>query len=102
MTSARPTSFFYHERARVAVRPPAQSRWKAGQRAFAIPGTVTRAMTETEAQTAAPASPQAFKVERRTIEFIPENERYGRPRSLFFIWFASNMQITTVVTGRSA
>ena len=56
-------------------------------------------MTKTEAQTAAPASRQAVKVERRTIEFIPENERYGRPRSLFYIWFASNMQITTVVTG---
>jgi len=42
-------------------------------------------MTKTEAQTAATASPQAFKVERRTIEFIPENERYGRPRSLFYI-----------------
>jgi NCS1 family nucleobase:cation symporter-1 len=44
-------------------------------------------------------STRALKVENRTIEFIPESERYGRPRSLFFIWFASNMQITTVVTG---
>lgn len=44
-------------------------------------------------------SPQAFRVERRTIEFIPESERHGSPRSLFFIWFAANMQITTVVTG---
>jgi nucleobase:cation symporter-1, NCS1 family len=49
--------------------------------------------------TGSPPSPQAFKVEHRTIEFIPESERYGSPRSLFFIWFASNMQITTVVTG---
>ena len=50
--------------------------------------------------TGSPSAPaQAFKVERRTIEFIPESERHGSPRSLFFIWFASNMQITTVVTG---
>jgi len=50
--------------------------------------------------TNSPSGPaQAFKVERRTIEFIPDSERHGSPRSLFFIWFASNMQITTVVTG---
>jgi NCS1 family nucleobase:cation symporter-1 len=44
-------------------------------------------------------SGQTFKVESHSIEFIPEKERYGSPRSLFYIWFASNMQITTVVTG---
>src|ERR1700743_2048134 len=49
--------------------------------------------------TGSPPSRQAFKVERRTIEFVPGSERHGSPRSLFFIWFASNMQITTVVTG---
>lgn len=38
-------------------------------------------------------------VERRHIDFIPENERYGRPRSLFNIWFAANMQVTAIVTG---
>ena len=56
----------------------------------------------TEAETAT-ASPQAFKVERRTIEFIPESERYGRPRSLFFIWFGVVVEIpfmsTTFYTG---
>lgn len=41
----------------------------------------------------------ALKVETRSIEFIPENERHGHPVSLFAIWFASNMQVTTVVTG---
>jgi NCS1 family nucleobase:cation symporter-1 len=45
------------------------------------------------------ASRPTFRVERRTIEFIPDSERHGSPRSLFFIWFGSNMQITTVVTG---
>lgn len=51
--------------------------------------------------TAAPvrAAGRSFKVEHRTIEFIPEDERHGKPRGLFFIWFAANMQITTVLTG---
>jgi len=41
----------------------------------------------------------ALKVERRSIEYIPEEERHGRARGLFAIWFASNMQVTTIVTG---
>lgn len=43
--------------------------------------------------------PSALKVERRSIEFIPESERHGRARGLFAIWFAANVQVTTVVTG---
>ncbi len=38
-------------------------------------------------------------IERRHVDFIPENERYGRPAGLFTIWFAANMQVTAVVTG---
>ncbi|HET7172794.1 MAG TPA: cytosine permease [Nocardioidaceae bacterium] len=41
----------------------------------------------------------SLKVERRSIEFIPPSERHGRVQSLFAIWFAANMQITTIVTG---
>ncbi len=41
----------------------------------------------------------SLTVERRSIDHIPESERHGRPRSLFTIWFAANMQVTTVVTG---
>ena len=41
----------------------------------------------------------ALKVERRSIDFIPETERHGRPAGLFAIWFAANMQVTTIVTG---
>ncbi len=40
-----------------------------------------------------------MKVEVRSIDFIPENERHGKVRNLFFIWFTSNMQITTIITG---
>jgi NCS1 family nucleobase:cation symporter-1 len=41
----------------------------------------------------------AWQVESHTIEPIPENERHGRPRDLFTLWFAANMQVTTIVTG---
>lgn len=40
-----------------------------------------------------------MKVEKRSFDFIPENERYGKPRSLFNIWFSANMQIAVLVTG---
>lgn len=38
-------------------------------------------------------------VERRSIDFIPMEERHGHPASLFTVWFAANTQITTAVTG---
>lgn len=41
----------------------------------------------------------ALQVEQRSIDFIPEDERHGRTAGLFAIWFASNMQVTTAVTG---
>ncbi|MER7014439.1 cytosine permease [Saccharopolyspora sp. NPDC000359] len=41
----------------------------------------------------------SLQVERRSIEPVPEGERHGSPRSLFTLWFASNMQITSAVTG---
>ncbi|WP_066073576.1 purine-cytosine permease family protein [Neobacillus soli] len=40
-----------------------------------------------------------MKIETRSIEFIPENERHGKPQGLFSVWFAANMHITTLVTG---
>lgn len=41
-------------------------------------------------------------VERHSIDYIPASERHGSPRSLFTLWFAANMQLTTVVTGALA
>lgn len=38
-------------------------------------------------------------IEKRSIEFIPENERYGTAKRLFTIWFSANMQVTTLVVG---
>ncbi|UVJ41821.1 cytosine permease [Pseudomonas sp. LS1212] len=40
-----------------------------------------------------------MNVEKRSIDFIPEAERYGKPGSLFFIWFGANMNITTIASG---
>jgi NCS1 family nucleobase:cation symporter-1 len=40
-----------------------------------------------------------MQVEKRSIDFIPETERHGRPGSLFFIWFGANMNITTIASG---
>lgn len=43
-----------------------------------------------------------FTFERHTIAPIPENERFGRARELFGIWFGMNMSPLTVVTGALA
>lgn len=42
---------------------------------------------------------RTFTVERRSIDFIPDDERHGTARSLFNVWFAANMQVTAIVTG---
>ncbi|MFI9552158.1 purine-cytosine permease family protein [Nonomuraea endophytica] len=38
-------------------------------------------------------------LERRSIDIIPADERTGRPRDLFSIWFAANIGPLTFVTG---
>src|SRR6266496_3860942 len=38
-------------------------------------------------------------VERRGIELVPESERHGRPRDLFFVWVASNANVFSIVNG---
>lgn len=38
-------------------------------------------------------------VEKRTIDHIPVDERHGRGRDLFTIWFGSNIMLLTVATG---
>lgn len=38
-------------------------------------------------------------IEQRSIDYVPADERHGRPRSLLFVWFAANTSITAVVTG---
>lgn len=40
-----------------------------------------------------------MKIEKRSIDYIPTEERYGDPKSLFDVWFSANMHITGLVTG---
>jgi NCS1 family nucleobase:cation symporter-1 len=40
-----------------------------------------------------------LKIEIRSIDWIPKQERHGKASDLFFIWFGGNMHITTLVTG---
>ncbi|GAA4377641.1 purine-cytosine permease family protein [Paeniglutamicibacter cryotolerans] len=41
----------------------------------------------------------ASLLEQNSIGPIPQDERHGRPRDLFFVWFGANMFLITVVTG---
>lgn len=40
-------------------------------------------------------------IERRSIDYIPANERHGRLYSQFTLWLGANLQITAIVTGAS-
>jgi NCS1 family nucleobase:cation symporter-1 len=42
------------------------------------------------------------RVERRSIDFVPESERHGSPAQQFTLWFGANMQITAIVDGALA
>jgi nucleobase:cation symporter-1, NCS1 family len=44
----------------------------------------------------------AVKLERRTIDVVPDRERHGTPRDQFTLWFGANMQITAIVDGALA
>jgi nucleobase:cation symporter-1, NCS1 family len=45
------------------------------------------------------ADPRPLRIEQRGIEFIPPEERYGRPRRLFTIWFSTNLTILCLTVG---
>lgn len=38
-------------------------------------------------------------LEKHSIGFVPETERYGRPRRLFTIWFSMNLSIVCLTVG---
>jgi NCS1 family nucleobase:cation symporter-1 len=48
------------------------------------------------------AKEHASELEQYTIEQIPLDQRHGRPRDLFTIWFTSNLMPLTIVTGALA
>ncbi|WP_432562004.1 purine-cytosine permease family protein [Kineococcus sp. SYSU DK003] len=45
------------------------------------------------------AARSVASVERRSIDFVPLNERHGSVRSLFTLWFGANMTITAIAAG---
>jgi NCS1 nucleoside transporter family len=47
-------------------------------------------------------TPVPEAVERRTIDHVPVNERHGRARDLFTVWFGSNIMLLTIITGALA
>ena len=42
------------------------------------------------------------RIERRSIDVVPDAERHGSPLSQFTLWFGANMQITAMVDGALA
>jgi purine-cytosine permease-like protein len=46
-----------------------------------------------------PASEEAFRVEQRGIEYIPEDERWATPRHLFGMWAGASVQFEYLVYG---
>ena len=42
------------------------------------------------------------RIERRSVGFVPLDERYGSAWNQFTLWFGANLQITTLVTGALA
>jgi nucleobase:cation symporter-1, NCS1 family len=42
------------------------------------------------------------RIERRSIDVIPDAERHGSPLNQFTLWFGANMQITAIVDGALA
>ncbi|MGH3731971.1 MAG: purine-cytosine permease family protein [Acidimicrobiales bacterium] len=47
-------------------------------------------------------SDNAMALEQRSIDYIPADERHGKPWHLFTLWFPSNLQINALVTGALA
>ena len=57
-------------------------------------------MASTTADTGGPrGKDRAAELEQYTIEQIPLDQRHGKPRDLFTIWFTSNLMPLTIITG---
>ncbi|MHB1869256.1 MAG: purine-cytosine permease family protein [Steroidobacteraceae bacterium] len=49
-----------------------------------------------------PATSQRSRIEQHTIFPIPLDQRHGKARQLFSLWFGANLNVLTVVTGALA
>ncbi|HEY4269321.1 MAG TPA: cytosine permease [Galbitalea sp.] len=52
-----------------------------------------------DSREAEPASDRAGRIETHGTDYISDSERYGRPRSLFAVWAASNITYLYIVLG---
>ncbi|MFB6678932.1 purine-cytosine permease family protein [Streptomyces sp. NPDC056390] len=59
----------------------------------------TRDLTATAGSDAATTVEQAGQLEAHGIDYIPEEERHGRPRELFAVWAAPNVSYLSLVVG---
>lgn len=41
----------------------------------------------------------ALEVETRSVDWIPHNERFGKPKDLSNVWFVGNVNLTAMATG---
>jgi NCS1 family nucleobase:cation symporter-1 len=57
---------------------------------------------DTATKTARRSEESALEIEQFTIAQIPEDQRHGRPRDLFTIWFTSNLIPLAILTGALA
>ncbi|MGX1135579.1 NCS1 family nucleobase:cation symporter-1 [Streptomyces glaucescens] len=48
------------------------------------------------------ASDEVFRVETHGIDTIPDEDRHGSPKDLFWLWFGSNLTFTYVINGALA
>ncbi|GAA2689108.1 purine-cytosine permease family protein [Streptomyces lunalinharesii] len=58
-----------------------------------------RAGTDDASGTAAPAPDRAGRIEVHGIDHIPDADRHGRPRGLFSVWAAANVNYLSLVVG---
>ncbi|MGZ4130648.1 MAG: cytosine permease, partial [Actinomycetota bacterium] len=54
---------------------------------------------DVERQTAQPESDRVWSIETHGIDPIPDADRHGEPRELFWIWAAANIAILGVAYG---
>lgn len=47
-------------------------------------------------------APVVERIERRSIDVVPDAERHGSPVNQFTLWFGANMQVTAIVDGALA
>ncbi|MEU6877091.1 cytosine permease [Streptomyces sp. NPDC046712] len=55
--------------------------------------------TDDEPGSAPPASDRAGRIEAHGVDHIPDSERRGRPRELFSVWAAANVNYLSLVIG---